>query len=47
VLRVVRGGSFNTSAANGRSSGRQSATPELRAISIGLRPARSLEGAGR
>jgi formylglycine-generating enzyme required for sulfatase activity len=45
VLRVVRGGSFNTSAANGRSSGRQSATPELRAISIGLRPARALESA--
>ncbi len=42
VLRVVRGGSFNTSAANARSAGRQSATSELRAISIGLRPVRPL-----
>ncbi len=43
VTHPLRGGAFNTAAVSARSAGRQSATPELRVMSIGLRPARPIE----
>jgi formylglycine-generating enzyme required for sulfatase activity/serine/threonine protein kinase len=40
--RVLRGGSFNSAAANARSSDRSSSTPENRGSNLGVRPARAI-----
>jgi formylglycine-generating enzyme required for sulfatase activity len=40
--RVIKGGSWNASAEQGRSAGRFGAQPALHRATVGLRPARSL-----